>query len=69
MWHLALASVSDDTVLMGPSPDVFLEGSFLSFSDGYLWDDALSDDDVEVVCSVYKVYTGKFFATFHVRIH
>ena len=50
---------------MGPSQDVFSEGSFLSSADGYLWDDTLSEDDLEVVCGVYKVYTGMFFVSFH----
>ena len=55
----------DNAVLMGPSQDVFSEGSFLSSADGYLWDDTLSEDDLEVVCGVYKVYTGMFSASFH----
>ena len=65
VWHLALESVSYDAVLMGPSHDVFSEGSFLSSADGYLWDDLLLEDELEVVCGVYKVYTGMFFARFH----
>ena len=65
VWCLAIASVSDNTVLMGPSQDIFSEGSFLSSADGYLWDDTLLEDDLEVVCGVYKVYTGTFFASFH----
>src|SRR5882724_10635877 len=65
VWCLALESVSDNAVLMGPSLDVFSEGSFLSSADGYLWDNILLEDEVEVVCGVYKVYTGIFFARFH----
>ena len=58
VWRLAIASVLDNAVLMGPSQDVFSEGSFLSPADGYLWDNTLPEDDLEVVCGVYKVYTG-----------
>ena len=65
VWHLAIVSVSDNAVLMGLSQDIFSEGSFLSLADGYLWDDTLSEDDLEVVCGVYKVYTGMFFVSFH----
>src|SRR5882724_13546941 len=65
VWCLALESVSEDTVLMGPSHDIFSEGSFLSSTDGYLWDDVLLEDELEVVCGVYKVYTGMFFTRFH----
>ena len=65
VWRLAIASVSDNAVSMGPSQDVFSEGSFLSSADGYLWDDTLSEDDLEVVCGVYKVCTGMFFTSFH----
>ena len=50
---------------MGLSQDVFSEGSFLSSADGYLWDDTLLEDNLEVICGVYKVYTGMFFASFH----
>src|SRR5882724_10408966 len=46
--HLALESVSDDAVLMGPSHDIFLEGSFLGLADGYLCNDILSEDELEV---------------------
>jgi len=53
VWNLALASVSDDAVFMVLSPDVFSEGSFLSLADGYLWDNALSEADLEV----FVVYT------------
>ena len=65
VWCLALESVSDDAGLMGPSHDVFSEGSFLSSADGYLWDNILLEDELEVVCGVYKVYTGMFFVRFH----
>ena len=60
-----MESVSDNTVLMGLSHDVFSEGSFVSSADVYLWDDVLSLDDLEVVCGVYKVYTGIFFTSLH----
>ena len=65
VWRLAIVSVSDNAVLMGPSQDVFSEGSFLSLADGYLWDNTLSEDDLKVLCGVYKVYTGMFFTSFH----
>ena len=65
VWCLAIVSVSDNAVLMGLSQDIFTEGSFLSSADGYLWDDTLLEDDLEVVCGVYKVYTGMFFMSFH----
>ena len=65
VWRLALESVLDKAVLMGQSHDVFSEGSFLSLADGYLWDNILSEDELEVVCGVYKVYTGMFFVRFH----
>ena len=60
MWHLAIASVSDNAVLMGLSQDVFSEGSFLSSADGYLWDDTLSEDDLEVVCGVFFNFNFNF---------
>ena len=65
VWRLAIASVSNNAVLMGLSQDVFSEGSFLSSADGYLWDDTLLEDNLEVVCGVYKVYTGMFFMSCH----
>jgi len=61
VWPLALESVLDNTVLMGLSHDIFLEGSFLSSADGYLWDDILLEDDLEVVV-VYIMYTQVCFS-------
>ena len=69
VWCLALESVLDDAVLMRPSHDIFSEGSFLSLADGYLWDDILSEDELEVVCGVYKVYRYVFCeVSFHVHL-
>jgi hypothetical protein len=51
-----------DQVWYGPSDDVLLEGicfwSGASSTPAY-WDDRLTEDELNLVCGVYKVDTGK----------
>ena len=59
VWRLAFNSVELSHVLVGPSEDVFDCGDALrSDSDEeLLWDDALSEDELSLICGVYKVQT------------
>ena len=46
--------------LGGPSENLSEHGGLLSLSSGeQLWDDELSDAELDLICGVYKVYTGK----------
>ena len=59
VWCLAFNSVELSHVLVRPSEDVFDCGDALrSDSDEeLLWDDALSEDKLSLICGVYKVHT------------
>ena len=59
VWRLSWDAVGLEAALGGPSPEVFQTGHHL-FSEGqYLWDDELSEDELNLICGVYKVFTGK----------
>ena len=68
IWRLAvdgLGSLSESLVLDGPSLDVLQYGHAVkcgSDKQHWLWDDALSDQDRDTICGVYKVYTSQFFS-------
>lgn len=52
----------DEHVLEGPSDEVLVCGTCISGSCSTpesLWDDDLSEADMNLLCGVYKVYTGK----------
>jgi hypothetical protein len=59
VWRLAINSVELSHVLVGPSEDVFEYGDVIqSDSDGgLLWDDSLLEDELNLICGVYKVQT------------
>jgi hypothetical protein len=60
VWRLAMQSISQDAVLAGPTDEVFTHGQVFQTSDGaYWWDDDLSEDELNLICGVYKVFTGK----------
>lgn len=60
VWRLAINSVELPHVLVGPSEDVFEYGDVIrSDSDGgLLWDDSLFEDELNLICGVYKVQTN-----------
>lgn len=61
IWRLSLESTNaliDDIVLDGPSDEVMSHGSHIG---GELWDDNISEDEMDLICGVYKVLTGESF--------
>ena len=51
-------------MLDGPSLDVLQHGHTVKCGNdkqNWLWDDALSDQDRDIICGIYKVYTSQFF--------
>ena len=61
IWRLAREHIdySSNAVLSGPSEYVYHCGHALRFSDGQVsWDDDLSEQEMDLICGVYKVYTG-----------
>jgi hypothetical protein len=59
VWRLSWDAVGVEAALGGPSPEVFQTGHWFLSEDMYLWDDELSEDELNLICGVYKVFTGK----------
>ncbi|KAK0435812.1 uncharacterized protein EV420DRAFT_1281558 [Desarmillaria tabescens] len=58
IWRLAMEEVSEEYVTSGPSPRVMETGACLRTTEGEaLWDEMLMDDQIDVICGVYKVET------------
>ena len=63
MWRLAVEILGSSSISRaegGPSADVWQRGRELVEQRCDSWyEDALSDHELDVICGVYKVYTGK----------
>ena len=62
VWPIALLYLSDSMleVTRGPSLDAALLGKHWKLAGGsILYDDRLSDAEIDVICSVYKIATGE----------
>jgi hypothetical protein len=63
VWHLAMATLSFDNVLCGPTTAAVLHCRGVSFQsvDGSieLCDDGLSQDEYNISCGLHHCYTGK----------
>jgi hypothetical protein len=58
VWRLVINSIELSHVCVGPSEDIFEYGDIMSdYNREELWDDALSDDELNLICGVYKVHT------------
>jgi hypothetical protein len=59
IWQLARCSVKFSVASAGPLDDVFNYGSCIksNFDGVELWDDDLSEDELNLICGVYKVKT------------
>jgi hypothetical protein len=57
VWRLVKESLPVEDVLDGPTSDVVDHGCALVQSDGALWDDDLSEEELALICGVYKVDT------------
>ncbi|KZP26418.1 hypothetical protein FIBSPDRAFT_732308 [Athelia psychrophila] len=58
VWRLAMESFTREQILDGPTD---LATSLYARMDGEsegAWDDQLSDEELDLICGVYKVYTG-----------
>jgi hypothetical protein len=60
VWRLAIEVTGCFAALEGPSEHVLKHGAFITLPSGnQFWDDELSDAELDLICGVYKVYTGK----------
>ncbi|KAJ7882171.1 hypothetical protein B0H13DRAFT_1629592 [Mycena leptocephala] len=64
--RLARSEVSSEEVLRGPSDDVLIDGICLwdGHSAAAYWDDRLTDEEIDLICGVYHVATGKYYFPF-----
>ena len=61
VWRLALESLPIDTPFSGPSERAYTHGLVLNSPDlGKVCDDALTTEEMDLICGVYKVYTCAF---------
>ncbi|KIM85942.1 hypothetical protein PILCRDRAFT_86667 [Piloderma croceum F 1598] len=58
VWCLAINTIEIAQVLSGPLDEVFEYGRAIMDTNGEeLWDDALLEDELNLICGVYKVHT------------
>ncbi|KAJ7658857.1 hypothetical protein DFH06DRAFT_990215 [Mycena polygramma] len=59
--RLAREVVDEELASLGPSSDVFLTGLRLwdGVSKGAYWDDVLTEQEIDFICGVYEVATGR----------
>ena len=60
VWRLAIKFFKDkeeDVVVNGPSDDVLRFGSSMYYSGNQFWDDGLTEDEGDLICGVYKLYS------------
>jgi hypothetical protein len=58
VWRLAKDVVREEDVLSGPTEQVNATGHALHGEKGDLWDDRLSNQELDLICGVYRVCTG-----------
>ena len=59
LWHLVFESIDNNAVLIGLTDEAFIRGDVVCFDTNLeCWDDKLTDEDINLICGVYKVYTG-----------
>jgi hypothetical protein len=68
IWRLALESIgvpAEEIVSDGPSEEVFTHGTCITNlrTSDVLWDDELSEEEKDLMCGVYRVFTGESFST------
>ena len=68
MWRLAVAMLSFDNVLEGPTTAAMLQcqGIVIKTSDDLvdLCDDGLSQLELDIICGLYRCQTGLFLCPF-----
>lgn len=74
IWRLAVegsGGLLRERVLEGPSEEALVCGTMLASVNGgdSLWDDELSESNMDLICGVYKYATGEFFRVYHTVDH
>ncbi|KAF8220650.1 hypothetical protein L208DRAFT_1114604, partial [Tricholoma matsutake] len=58
IWRLAKEAILESAVLSRPSTEVYSTGAMFQSNWGIFLDDGLSDDELDFISGVYKVFTG-----------
>ncbi|KAF8235437.1 hypothetical protein L208DRAFT_996723, partial [Tricholoma matsutake] len=58
IWRLAKEAIPQSAVLSRPSTEVYSTGAMFQSNWGIFLDDGLSDDKLDLILGVYKVFTG-----------
>jgi hypothetical protein len=65
VWRLAMEFIGPGCVLTGPSDVASSEGQIFHFTDDTIFcEDILNDDELDLICGVYRVYTGRYLSGF-----
>jgi hypothetical protein len=63
IWRLIVASTSPDDILSGPSAAISLHNLGLALGESnnghHLWDDIVSNEELDQICGTYLCYTGE----------
>jgi hypothetical protein len=60
IWRLAIEHIGPESILVGPTDGVFDNGDvWRPLGPMEFWDDSLTDEEIDLICGVYKVDTGK----------
>lgn len=63
VWRLLVAMISASDVLAGPSAAISIYNYGVAFGQSnngrHLWDDIISDEELDQICGTYHCYTGK----------
>ena len=69
-WRLNLHALkipadAEISITQGPSEDALVRGTTLILSDGLeLLNNALTEEEIDLICGIYKWLTGMFFYMF-----
>ena len=59
IWRLARDVIPEAALLSGPSEEVYKTGQQIECNNGSYLDDDLTDDELNLISGVYKVFTGE----------
>ena len=68
IWRLAKEAIPESAVLSGPSTEVYSTGAMFQSNRGIFLDDGLSEDELDLISGVYKVFTGKFLQCINISM-
>lgn len=63
--RLSVQSIDPNYVIAGPSNEVFATSrpKYFDGDEARYWDDELIDDEIDIICGVYKIDTGMYHGT------